>query len=757
MASEPILSVIIPVYRTEAYLRECLASVARQTLEKIEVIIVNDGSPDESQRIINAYCFVFDYFSSIQTEHHGKSAARNTALERARGKYVTFLDSDDRVPEDAYEALVTAAGATTADVCVGVAQSFNSERAWLNPQMQELYDCVASHATLDDLLPLVRDASPSNKIFLRELVRREELRFPAGINLREDLHFVLRALAAAHSITVLPATVYHCRSRQDSEDLSNTEEVHPKVFEDLLWVSRDLDTLLRDRVSERVWREKYTALLGYISYSLFKFVRAYEVDEEEQTLGALRDYLVELPEGLIDQTQNPKDRLLLQLTAAGQYVRLRELAKEQADKRRQATKSLRKRLKGLRHKTVARAQDALKGYAQAPYSIASEAKLALATGRKHLHTGKAAQGDIWVVGERRGLSAEDTGFAFFRHLRTTHPELKAYFVTKADSKGAREAEELGNVLRYGSTEACEMLLRARVLAYSDNGQDLFHRWKRLARRLRRDVVGCFLQHGVIGLSATGDFYSKRAMVARKEHIDLFVTSSPSERAYVTRNLGFREDEVVVTGLSRFDALSANSTSEREILYMPTWRQWLRYGNQDDYQRSQYFLTVQALLSDRRLHNLLEEYDYRLTFVGHFAMAKLADAFRCSDSRVQIVGPEGESVQHYVTRAKLLITDYSSVSYDFAYQRRPVLFYQFDAERFYRSRGVMVIDPTTEMLGDVVRSQDEVIDYIRDWLASEQTMLPKYRERADSFFPPADCNNSERIYQALLACQRSKSI
>ncbi len=100
---DPLLSVIIPVYNVEKYLRECLDSVSNQTYQNLEIILVNDGSKDGSAEICKEYLAKDERIQYYEQENQGQSAARNLALSKATGEYITFVDSDDWISLDIYE------------------------------------------------------------------------------------------------------------------------------------------------------------------------------------------------------------------------------------------------------------------------------------------------------------------------------------------------------------------------------------------------------------------------------------------------------------------------------------------------------------------------------------------------------------------------------------------------------------------------------------------------------------------------------
>src|SRR5690625_3677419 len=104
---KPLVTIIIPVYNVEKYIAECLNSVIRQTYSNIEVIIINDGSNDNSYEIIESYSKKYNNLKIIDQENKGQSVARNVGLTKAKGKYIYFLDSDDYIKDITIENLVS--------------------------------------------------------------------------------------------------------------------------------------------------------------------------------------------------------------------------------------------------------------------------------------------------------------------------------------------------------------------------------------------------------------------------------------------------------------------------------------------------------------------------------------------------------------------------------------------------------------------------------------------------------------------------
>lgn len=114
-----MISVIVPVYKVEKYLRRSIESVLNQTYTDLEIVLVDDGSPDQCGMICDEYAQKDSRIRVIHKENGGLSSARNAGIKIAKGEYITFLDSDDYIENDAYETLINVAANTDADVIEG--------------------------------------------------------------------------------------------------------------------------------------------------------------------------------------------------------------------------------------------------------------------------------------------------------------------------------------------------------------------------------------------------------------------------------------------------------------------------------------------------------------------------------------------------------------------------------------------------------------------------------------------------------------
>lgn len=208
MSKKPMISVIIPVYNNESYLSDTLDSLLAQTFRDYEAIIVNDGSDDGTDKIIKRYAAKDDRIISIEQEHQGVSAARNTGLDAAGGKYAAFLDGDDVLPEQAYEEMCEAAEKAGADLTVGVFERLDGIKIHVNERTMKL-------GKKKDIDPWDEDLAHSfevwNKFFSMDIIRKYNVRFE-DFRYLEDVIFTYTFLQHTSRITSIDKVIYrYCR------------------------------------------------------------------------------------------------------------------------------------------------------------------------------------------------------------------------------------------------------------------------------------------------------------------------------------------------------------------------------------------------------------------------------------------------------------------------------------------------------------------------------------------------------------------
>ena len=353
--------------------------------------------------------------------------------------------------------------------------------------------------------------------------------------------------------------------------------------------------------------------------------------------------------------------------------------------------------------------------------------------------------DIYIICER-GTDARDNGYHFYKYMVENHPERNVYYIIDENSADYEKVALLGRVIDYKSWKhilyfvAARKKISSHFMGYAPGAP---HRFQKLQRYLKVPGKHIFLQHGVIGNNVVG-------LHADKACIDLFICGARPEYEFVKNVFGHPESVVCYTGLARHDNLHGHIT-KRDILIMPTWRKYLSNLDNEEFMRSDYYCRWNEVLHNQRLLAMLQEHQLRLIFYPHYEMQKFINCFSVDNENVIIAGFDEYDVQQLLIDAKLLITDYSSVFFDFAYMQKPCICYHFDSNDFFTQhydRGYF--DYSKSGFGEVVRNIEQLLCAIKENINHRFSLETKYLERINVFFELHDNHNCERIYQAIEA-------
>lgn len=219
--SEDLISVIVPVYNVEKYLHKCVDSIANQTYKNLEIILVDDGSTDNSGKICDEFAEKDGRIKVIHKENGGQATARNMALNDAKGKYISFADSDDWLSDVFIENMHSEILRTDADIAVcarikvyqkGSKLAFNDMPSAVMTNVQALKNML----TYNNM-----DAAPCDKLYKASLLK--SLRFPTGY-ICEDIPFVFGAVMNAEKVVYINKPLYYYLQRQGSTSKSDFSE-----------------------------------------------------------------------------------------------------------------------------------------------------------------------------------------------------------------------------------------------------------------------------------------------------------------------------------------------------------------------------------------------------------------------------------------------------------------------------------------------------------------------------------------------------
>lgn len=220
----PLISIIVPTYNVEKYIRTCIESILAQTYRNVEVIIVNDGSTDQSLAVISDLICSHHNVKVINQKNQGVSVARNTGIDVATGKYITFVDPDDKIMPGFVSSLYQIADKTGADIVRGSFRDFNGNipKDWV-PDFNVPTNCGT--IVLDQLLSSNISLVVWSSIYRLDFINSNHIRFTPGIVVYEDIDFTTRAYMLAKLVATSPESNYaYRRNRQGSVLTTNNAQ-----------------------------------------------------------------------------------------------------------------------------------------------------------------------------------------------------------------------------------------------------------------------------------------------------------------------------------------------------------------------------------------------------------------------------------------------------------------------------------------------------------------------------------------------------
>lgn len=246
-----LVSVIVPIYNSERFLKECIESIASQTFKDFEVLLINDGSTDESPQICDNYSKKYNNFITFHKGNSGVSSTRNYGIERARGKFITFVDSDDVLSSKYLEILVRNVKNSLLSVCKWSTAysnfSYNNDIKVLNKK--EALISVYDYRGIRGL--------PFCKLFDLSTIKNNNIRFNESISICEDELFVIEYISAIKSnVVVTNSCLYYYRpgfTGALNGRFNNEKTFNTGMLSEELAVKESYKYLLDDKDLENQW------------------------------------------------------------------------------------------------------------------------------------------------------------------------------------------------------------------------------------------------------------------------------------------------------------------------------------------------------------------------------------------------------------------------------------------------------------------------------------------------------------------------
>ena len=354
--------------------------------------------------------------------------------------------------------------------------------------------------------------------------------------------------------------------------------------------------------------------------------------------------------------------------------------------------------------------------------------------------------DIWLISERRD-EAEDNGYHLFKYIRENYPTERVFYIIDKKASAYMKIKKYGNIIQHNSLKhyIYYFLADKHISAFQFFGvPETPFLWE-LEKKGVVHKSKIFLQHGI-----TRDMLPFLKYENTKYRV--FVCGAKPEYEYIKETFGYPDKNVKYLGFCRFDNLY-EFIEKKQILVMPTWRQWLGMTNKDTnvkedrekFKNSDYYTVYSSLINNVKLQKLLEKNNYELIFYPHPEMQRFIDEFKTEMKNVRIADRKKENLQELMKTSKIIITDYSSISFDCGYMNKLLIYYQFD-EKLYHSKHFKkgYFDDKRDGFGPVVENENDLLCILRDYIKRE-SMEEVYKIRSKEFFRIRDNKNSERNY------------
>ena len=649
MKKEPKVSIIIPVYNVQKYLEDCIKSILSQTYKNIEIILVNDGSTDNSGTMCDNYKNDQYGIKVIHKTNEGVNYARRDGFQASSGEFIVFVDSDDIIAPDFIKTHIEILQKTSTEITVGKVHNFYGESLSQN----EIEQCNVKGSHLDymvwtnkkDILSAFITSLPPygnmalmclwSKLYRRNVLKNINWKM-ANYNHGEDYFINIQAYDNADSVCFINEYCYYYRrNRPEKLTFNPGHNLAPNG----------------EKISNFAYVKDLKSVYEQISKN-----RGLNLSKEI-VITQCRLYTYWLDK-LIDMNQLSSDLW-------DKYIKKELLPIIHEFKSESLSNYMRENLTSGEklHKELSIKLDAMYEYQEIEkylqYKIGTIKK---SFSRPQIYTDYS---NAWVIMDRPE-SSTDNGYHFYKWMMKNQPERKIFYVINGDSKDIDNLKSEGFNLVFTNTEQHkELLNKCAVEIYA------YYTFNLCAQRTNFNSIKIYLGHGVKLNNSLNPGLSKN---------DLFVTTFKREYEFFKKN--HQDFKTIQTGLPRFENLVKGSTNIKDkIVIAPQWRRWL---NKKANKQDNYFVQWSNFLNSKELENLSS--NHKVIFMIHPELETKSD-FIDIPSYIEIhkyheLG--ATNLQKLINQTQLMITDFSSIAVDYAIAGADLVYFQFDRNEYYNN-------------------------------------------------------------------------
>lgn len=782
----------------------------------IYLILVDDGSTDSSAKIILKWEKKYPHnIKYLYKENGGQASARNLGLQHVNTEWVTFIDPDDFLNREYFSNIdnfIAKNENKKLDMisCNLIPYFEDSKKYKDNHPLKYRYNFDEKLFPINNLGKQIQ-LSASTAFFRNSIIKKENLEFNHEIRPTfEDAAFVANYLFYADGYaTYLKNSKYYYRKRSDGSSTLDKAWEHPGLYSSVL-TKGCIESMMR---YVRIGQEIPYSLQVTILYHIIWYIKRL-VNNEQKLSFLTDDQRTEFIENIYNAFSYIDDKVILEFGLAGSWF-FHKVGILSQFKRSAPTFQIvyiesydpKKNLVQLRYfsgspeleRIEIDGKDCLPIYAKTisheflsqkfvlerriwvPISAKetmtvkiSNFKTSISLGGQQKNSGIAGYNiaqyfenkkikyeindkysGSWIFMDR-DIQADDNAEHLYRYVKENHKNISIFFILQPNSHDWHRLKDSGfNLIAFGTKEH-EDALKSCEKVISSHADHCVTNY--LGPNMLQGRHFVFLQHGVIKDDLSN-------WLNQKENIDCFITASKEEYESISGDntkYKFSEKEVVLTGLPRHDNLLPTENShDKIILIMPTWRSnivgspakdGLQRAINPDFSESVFYKTWSSVLHSNRLKQLADKYNYKVIFFPHVNVSPYLALFDTPDY-IHILNHADIRIQDLFKKSSIMITDYSSVAFDMAYQNKSTIYYQFDEKEVFNgahtySQGYY--DYREDGFGPVVNEETSLFNELDTLLNNSAEPSSEIIQRIKNTFPIRDGKNCERTFRAIMA-------
>lgn len=726
MSKENKVSVIVPVYNVERYLEDCLKSILSQTYQNLEIILVNDGSTDNSGTICDDYESKQSNIKVIHKSNEGVNYARRDGFQASTGELIVFLDSDDIISPDFIKNHLEMLERTSADITVGKVHSFYGEFL----SQGEIEQCSVKSSNLDymawrnkhDILSAFITSSPPysnmalmslwSKLYKRKVIETVNWEI-ANYKHGEDYFINLQTYNKANSVCFINKYCYYYRrSRQGKLTQSTQYNISPsgKKISNLEYVDELIKMYKHLSYKEKLDLDKEIIISQCRLYTYWL------------------DKLIDMKILDIDLWKKHIVNKLIPLILEFKTKDIKNYTREKLTYGEKLHKDLWAKL------TPIYKNQKIEKYLQYKISLLNSV-----TNKPQNYIDYT---DAWVVMDRPE-SSTDNGYHFYKWMKKHHPSKNIFYVINNDSKDVPHLKSENFNLVFTNTEQHKELLNNCIVEIY-----AYYTFNLCKERTVFNSLKVYLSHGIKLNNSLNPGLCKN---------DLFVTTFKREFDFFTKN--HKDFKTIQTGLPRLKNLIKKSKVPKDhIIIAPQWRRWLKKKVTRD---NNYFTQWSNLINSEVLKSLSQK--YKIVFIIHPELETKFDLLNIPKyMKIKRYSDLGAiKLQNLMKKTILMITDFSSVAVDYAIAGSDIVYFQFDRNKYYKNHTVRKgwFDYDLDGFGPVFFKSKDLIAYLSKLDENNFNSNEKYKKRLHELID-SDLqmlkSPSENIYKQIINNLKSQN-